>query len=97
MSESASVRHKLLREFFQGWVIVDHHLAKPWKRGVRLVLRHFVGCVEQTKHCLAIIHSREKDHKLDINCDEVKIQRAELKVDGDVQGDLASINCGEQL
>ena len=62
-----------------------------------MVLRHFVGCIEQAQHCLAIIHAREKYHELDIDCDQVEIERTKLKVDGDIQGDLAGIDRGEKL
>ena len=62
-----------------------------------MILGHFVGCVEEPQHCLAIIHPREKDHELNIDRDQVEIQGAELEVDGYVQRDLAGVNRGQQL
>ena len=62
-----------------------------------MVLRHFIGCIEQAQHRLTIVHSREKDHELDIDCDQVEIKGTKLKVDGDVERDLAGIDRGEQL
>ena len=97
MSKSASVGHKFFGQLFQRRIVIDHHLPEPWEGGVRLVLRHFVGCIEEAQDCFAIVHTREKDHKLYVDCDQVKVQSTQLEVDGDVQRNLAGVNCCEQL
>ena len=97
MSKSSRVGHKFFGQLFQRRIVIDHHLPEPWEGGVRLVLRHFVGCIEEAQNCFAIVHTREKDHELYVDCDQVKVQSTQLEVDGDVQRNLAGVNCCKQL
>jgi hypothetical protein len=91
------VRHKLLGQFLQRRIIFDDHLAEARKGGVRLVVRHLVGRVEEAQHRFAILNTGEQDHELDVDGDEVQVGAGQLKVDGDVEADLAGVDGGEQL
>jgi hypothetical protein len=95
--EGPGVGHELLRELLQRRVVVDDHLPEAGEGGVGLVLRHLVGRVEQPQDGLAVVHLGQEGHQLDVDGDEVEVHRAQLEVDGDIEGDLAGVDCGQKL
>ena len=97
MGECPGVRDKLLRELLERWIIVHNHLAEAGERGVGLVLAHLVGGVKQPEHGLPVVHAGQEDHELDVDGDQLQVQRGHVEVDRDVQRDLARVNSGQKL